>query len=108
MRIEYTFRHLESTDAIKNYASDKLGKLQKYVRVPAEAAVTFSLVRHRHCVDVHLTVEGYLYQARAEEEDMYASIDAVVDKIQGQLTRNKQQHVDSRRRATPTGEAASD
>jgi putative sigma-54 modulation protein len=105
MRIDYTFRHLESTEAIKSYASDKLGKLQKYVRAPAEATVRFSLERHLHCVDVHLSVEGEVYQARGEEEDMYASIDLAVGRIQGQLTRTKQQSVDKRRRAVPTGEA---
>ena len=37
MRISYTFRNMESSDGIKNYASEKIGKVQKYMRVPLHA-----------------------------------------------------------------------
>ena len=41
MHIDFKFRNLESSDAIKTYAVDKLGKLQKYLRMPLDAQVTF-------------------------------------------------------------------
>ena len=101
MHIEFKFRHLESSDAIKTYAADKLTKLQKYLKAPAEAQVTFSLERHLHCVDVSLNVDGERHQGRAEEVDMYASIDLVVDKIHRQLNRSKEQHQNHRRGPSP-------
>jgi putative sigma-54 modulation protein len=101
MNIEYKFRHLESSDAMKSYTADKLAKLQKYLRMPLEAHVTFSLERHLQCVDVSFSADGERYQGRAEQEDMYASIDLVVDKIQRQLHRVKEQHQNHRRGPSP-------
>ena len=101
MHIEFKFRHMEPSDAIKTYATDKLNKLQKYLLSPLEAQVIFSLERHLHCVDVHLRVEGETHQGRAEQEDMYASIDLVVDKLHRQLNRSKEQHKNHRRGPSP-------
>lgn len=97
MRIAYTFRNLESSDAMKNYAGDKLAKLQKYVRSPMEAEVTFSVERHIRSVDVAVSSDGESYLGREENEDMYASIDLVVDKLRKQLVRTKGVHTARRR-----------
>jgi putative sigma-54 modulation protein len=98
MRIKVTFRNLESSDGIKKHASDKIAKLQKNLHTPLDAAVTVSLERHMHCVDVSVTADGHRYSAREESEDMYASIDLVMDKIDRQVrdtkatTTNKKRH----------------
>ena len=54
MRIKVTFRNLESSDGIKQHASDKIAKLQRNLHSPLDAAVTVSLERHLHlrCADV--------------------------------------------------------
>jgi len=101
MHIDFKFHNLESSDAIKSHAIDKLGKLQKYLRAPLDAHMTFSLERHLHCVDVTFNAGAEHHQARAEEEDMYASIDVVVDKIHRQINRTKEQHQQHRRGPAP-------
>ena len=101
MRIDYTFRNMESSEAMKRYTADKLGKLQKYVRSPLEVAVTFSTERHLHQVDVSLHVDGNHVQGREEQEDMYAAIDLVADKIQRQLNKAHGQHAAHRRGPHP-------
>jgi len=85
MRISYTFRNMESSDGIKNYASEKIGKIQKYMRAPLHAEVTFSMERHFHLVDLNLTGDGHRYAGHGQSEDMYATIDQVVDKIDRQV-----------------------
>jgi putative sigma-54 modulation protein len=104
MRIEFTFRNLESSEGLKQYATDKLQKLQKYIRAPLDVAVTFSVERHLHCADVNLNSHGESYQGREESEDMYASIDVVADKIRSQLIRSKEQY-EGRRRTAPVSDA---
>jgi putative sigma-54 modulation protein len=100
MKIAFTFRNFESSDSLKSYASDKVAKLQKYLHAPLSATLTFSVERHLHCVDLLLHVDGETYLAREEREDMYASIDLVVDKLRRQLGRAKGVHVQGRRAAT--------
>ena len=77
MRISYTFRNMESSDGVKNYASEKIGKIQKYMRAPLHAEVTFSTERHLHRVDMNLTGDGHQYAGHGHSEDMYATIDQV-------------------------------
>jgi putative sigma-54 modulation protein len=101
MHIDFVFHNLESSEAMKSYALDKIGKLQKYLRTPIDGHVTFSVERHLHCVDVTLNSGSEHHQARAEEADMYASIDVVVDKIHRQINRIKEQHNNHRRGPLP-------
>ncbi len=98
MRIAFTFRHMDSSDAIKNYASDKLAKLQKYMRAPLDAEVVVSKERHLHQVEVVLRSDGHTYVATQESEDMYASIDLVVDTVDQQVRRTKGAEHDRRHR----------
>ncbi|MBN1655170.1 MAG: ribosome-associated translation inhibitor RaiA [Deltaproteobacteria bacterium] len=97
MRIAFTFRNLDSSEDIKNYASEKIAKLQKYLRAPLDAEITLTLERHLHCIDINLTADGEVYMGREESEDMYASIDVAVDKIRKQVTRTKSAYAQRRR-----------
>ena len=98
MRIAFTFRHIDSSDAIKAYASEKLAKLQKYMRAPLDAEVTLSMVRHLHEVEVVLRSDGHTYVATQQSEDMYASIDLVTDIIDRQVRSMKGAEHDRRNR----------
>ncbi len=97
MRISYTFRNMESSDAIKNYASEKIGKIQKYMRAPLHAELTFSTERHLHRVDMTLTGDSHQYAGHGQSEDMYATIDQVVDKIDRQVRDHKATETHRRR-----------
>lgn len=89
MQVAFTFRHMESSDALKEYAEEKIGKLQKLLRAPIEAEVVASMEKHFHCVDVQVSAGGKRYHGREESEDMYASIDMVLDKIGRQIRDDK-------------------
>lgn len=97
MRIAFTFRHIDSSDAIKTYASEKLSKLQKFMRAPLDADVTLSKERHLHQVEVVLRSDGHTFVATEQSEDMYASIDLVTDCIDQQVRRSKGAEHDRRR-----------
>jgi putative sigma-54 modulation protein len=89
MRINFTFRHLEPSDGIKSYATEKIARLQKYLRAPLSAEVIVATERHLHQIDVSVVCEGHRYAAHEESEDMYASIDMVLDKIDRQVRSKK-------------------
>ncbi len=89
MGVAFTFRHMESSDALKEYAEEKIGKLQKLLRAPIEAEVVASLEKHLHCVDISVSAGGKRDQGREESDDMYASIDLDMDKIGRQVREDK-------------------
>jgi putative sigma-54 modulation protein len=103
MRIAFTFHNLESTEAIKTYATEKIGRLQKYMQSPMDAAVTFSLEKHTQRIDVSIHVGSESFHGSEEQENMYASIDLVVDKIRNQLRRTKDEQTHRRRDLTAAG-----
>ena len=85
MNIAITFRQMEATEAMKVYTTEKVGKLQKFLRKPMKGQVTLSTEKqvHRAEVDIHAGTEHY--HAHESSEDMYATIDKVVDKIERQI-----------------------
>ncbi len=85
MEVTYTFRHVPSSEAVKTYAKEKLQKLQKYARSPLVADVVLSTERHLQRVEISLRSDDGRHAGAHESEDMYASIDLVVDKIDRQL-----------------------
>ena len=101
MRINVKFRNLESSEGIKNYASEKIARLQKYLRAPLDAELTVSLERHVHCVDLSVVSGSHRYAAREESENMYTSIDMVMDKIERQVRDSKATVTTARRHSSP-------
>jgi putative sigma-54 modulation protein len=106
MRIAFTFRNVDSSEGIKNYASEKISKLQKYLRSPLNAEVTVSLERHLHKVDINVAADGHRYAGHEESEDMYASIDLVMDKIDRQVRETKAAITKGRRHRDSVGDVA--
>ena len=81
MNISITFRQMESTDAVKSYANEKVAKLQKFLRRPMQAQVTLSTQHRTHVAEVDIHAGAEHFHAQQTSEDMYASIDNVCDKL---------------------------
>ncbi|HEY5974350.1 MAG TPA: ribosome-associated translation inhibitor RaiA [Geobacteraceae bacterium] len=90
MQISTTFRHMEPSEALKSYAEEKLERVKKYIDEPIIAQVYLSVEKIRHIVEITLNAKGVTIKASEATNDMYASIDAVVDKIERQLRRYKE------------------
>ncbi len=89
MNIAITFRQMESTDAVKGYAQDKIGRLQRFLREPMKGQVKLSCQSRQHSAEVDIHAGGSHYHAHETSEDMYASIDKVLDKLERQIRGNK-------------------
>ena len=85
MNISITFRQMDATDAVKGYATEKVSKLQKFLRQPLHGQVTLSCQKTIHAAEVDLHSGGEHYHAHETSEDMYASIDKVIDKLERQI-----------------------
>jgi putative sigma-54 modulation protein len=86
MNISITFRHMDATDAVKTYATEKVGRLQRFLRTPLKGQVTLSCQQDRlHHVEVDVHAGHDRFHAHETSEDMYASVDKVIDKIERQI-----------------------
>jgi putative sigma-54 modulation protein len=90
MQMNITFRHIDPIDSLKNYAREKVERVNKYLDRATEATVVLSLERHLHHADIRIQSGTYLLRGREKSEDMYASIDLAMDKIERQLKRYKE------------------
>jgi len=90
MQLNITFRNLASSDSLKDYAKDKVERVHKYLDRAGEAHVVLSLERHLHHADITIMSGAWLLRGREKSEDMYASIDLAMDKIERQLRRYKE------------------
>ena len=106
MNIAITFRHIESTEAIKEYCQDKVGKLQKFLRKPMKANVTLSVEKGQQIAEVSLNAGSEHYTAKDAGENMYASVDRVCDKLMHQMQHVKTVKVGSKRSGMSAGEFA--
>ena len=89
MNISITFRHMDGSDAVKSHVSDKIGKLQKFLRQAMTAQVTLSVEGLDHIADVRIQSGGSNYHGTESSRDMYASIDLVLDKLERQIHAQK-------------------
>ncbi|MCD6580323.1 MAG: ribosome-associated translation inhibitor RaiA [Desulfuromusa sp.] len=90
MQIAVTFRHMESSDAIRSYVEEKLARVKKYIDEPIDAQVVLSVQKKiNHRAEVVMVAKGLTMKSTETKDDMYAAIDLMVDKIERQLKRYK-------------------
>lgn len=85
MDLTTTFRHLSPTEALRDYATQKVSRLQKFLRQPMTARVTLSVEKHEHIAEVQVSCGGQHLEAREVFDDLYASIDSAVHKLERQI-----------------------
>lgn len=89
MRIETTSRHYELTPALKDYAETKVENLTTYFENIVSAHIVFGLEKYRHFFEVTLHVNGRDIVGHEVSDDMYTSVDRVMEKLERQLLKHK-------------------
>ncbi|MBN2297043.1 MAG: ribosome-associated translation inhibitor RaiA [Deltaproteobacteria bacterium] len=90
MQLDITFKNIDSSDALKDYASKRFSKLAKYIDRPTEVHVVLSVEKRRHKADISLNADGVMINAVEITEDMYSAIDMVMDKLERQIKKHKE------------------
>ena len=100
MQVTVTGRHIEATDALKQYATDKFVKMDRYLPGAAQAVITLSVVKKvHHIAEASIKSNGLLIQASEETGEMYSAIDLLVAKIERRVRRYKEKLVDHKHNA---------
>jgi len=90
MQLSVTFRHMEPSDALKDYAREKVSRVEKYLDSAMEAIVVLSVEKFRHTADVTIISNGLNIKGQEQTEDMYSAIDMVTDKLERQAKRYRE------------------
>jgi putative sigma-54 modulation protein len=105
---QLTGRNLEITDAMRSYAEDKLGKLNRFTDQIVDARVVMSyddrVGGEPAKVEVQINVPNGMLRAEERGVDTYAAIDMVVDKLERQLKRFKDRARGKRGETPPAAE----
>jgi putative sigma-54 modulation protein len=89
MQKSVTFINLDSSDALKAYAFEKLDRFDKFLQNPAKANVVLTVEKFRHICEISISADGFGINAHEETADMYSAIDMALDKIEKQIKKNK-------------------
>jgi putative sigma-54 modulation protein len=101
MQINVTFRHIEASIPLKEYAEEKISRVKKYLEEPIEAHVVLSVEKFRHIAEVTIDANGLRINGTEETDDMYSAIDMLADTLEGQAKKGKDKN--RRRKGVGTG-----
>ena len=89
MKFQYSEKKVKLPANVHAYAEKKVMKLARYFEEDAEALVVFSVEKNRNKVELTVHGAGTWFRASESTSDMFASIDAAIGTIEGQIRKNK-------------------
>lgn len=90
MKLNIRGDKLVVTDSIKAYIEEKVNKLNKYFdNEDIEAKIVIKVANNREIIEVTIPTNKYTLRAEERNEDLYAAIDLVIDKLERQIRKNK-------------------
>jgi len=90
MQIAITFKNINSSDSLKSHTHEKFDRLDKMLDYSADANIVLSVEKLRNIADVNLICDKIKIYAKEEtENNMYAAIDALLEKVKLQIRKYK-------------------
>lgn len=89
MKVTISGKGITLTPALKDVVTTKVSKLERYFADEVQAHVTLSVQKSRHTIEVTIPFNGIIIRGEECTDDMYISIDNVVDKLERQIIKYK-------------------
>jgi len=89
MKFQFSEKKIKLPGNVHAYAEKKVMKLARYFEEDAQALIVFSVEKNRNNVELTVRGAGTWFRAHESTSDMFASIDAAVGTIEGQIRKNK-------------------
>lgn len=99
MNIAYTFKNFEPSEHLKKYAGRRFNKLSRFIPKSdnVEVQVNMTVDKFRHKIDVQFSGDNINLSAAEDSQDMYASVDMVLEKLESQLKKHFEKLKEKRR-----------
>ncbi|WP_423821431.1 ribosome-associated translation inhibitor RaiA [Salinisphaera sp. SPP-AMP-43] len=98
MNLNISGHHIDMTNALHEYVASKMERIERHFDHVLDAEVVLEVEKLRHKAEVTMQLRGATLHAEATKEDMYAAIDAMVDKLDRQTLRHKEKGCDHHNR----------
>mgnify|MGYP003375867480 FL=1 len=96
MNLKLTGNHVEITDAMREYVISKIGKITRHFDHVIDVSVILSVEKLKQKAEANVHVRGKDIFVETDSEDMYASIDSLVDKLDRQILKHKEKNLERR------------
>lgn len=92
MQLNVSGQQIEITEPLRNYVTEKIGRIQKHFDHVTNTNVVlhFEKKKNRHLAEATINAKGAQLHANSEGDDMYAAIDALADKLDRQVLKHKE------------------
>ncbi len=97
MQNDLTGHHIDITPALRDYVNEKMDRIDRHFDNVTHCHVVLSVEKLRHKAEATINLSGSDLHANAVQDDMYAAIDALVDKLDRQIKRHKEKVTDHHR-----------
>lgn len=101
MNIAFAFKNFEPSDHLKKYARRRFDKLGRFIHNSenVEMSVNLTVDKFRHKADVQIAGDNFNLSAAEQSEDMYATVDMILDKLEAQIKKHSEKLKEKRRGA---------
>lgn len=89
MKVTVIGKNIEITNALRETVEKKLSKLERFFNPDVVATATLSVHKNKQTIEVTIPFHGVILRGEETTEDMYASIDMVIDKLERQIRKQK-------------------
>ncbi|MDH5447197.1 MAG: ribosome-associated translation inhibitor RaiA [Gammaproteobacteria bacterium] len=97
MQLTVSGHHIDLTEAMQSYVENKMERLERHFDQVTNINVILSVEKMRQKAEATIHIRGNDLFANAEDENMYAAIDALVDKLDRQIKKHKEKLTDHHR-----------
>ena len=98
MNIDIAGRHVEITRALRAYIEERLKKLEALLDGPSKAHVVLASAKRRHLAEIQVKSRTALLSGAKETEDIHASINEVIERLEGQARKHKEKLKEGKKR----------
>jgi putative sigma-54 modulation protein len=96
MNLKLTGNHVEVTDSMREYVISKIGKITRHFDHVIDVSVILSVEKLKQKAEANVHIRGKDIFVETDSEDMYASIDSLVDKLDRQILKHKEKNLERR------------
>ncbi len=94
MQLNLTGHHIDITDSLRNYVEEKIQRIERHFDKVSNTHVILTVENVRHKAEATISMAGNNIFAESTEDNMYAAIDSLIDKLDRQVKKHKEKITD--------------